>query len=210
MNRYAVYYKNSRTVVKAPSEHDAYQKVAVLFGIAPNHAHIACRAFFLREDHNENPATGVATTPNTMTKKKTTKKEDIGDKVARIIREDKAKKDVEKAAAKAGKPSLGERVEKAAKPNPAPKAKAEKPAAPPVKMSGLDAAAEVLRTYKKSMSAKEIVGLMKEDGLWSSEAKTPEATIYSAMLTEIKKKGEASRFAKDGSAFKFHKPELPA
>ena len=102
MNRYAVYYKTSRTVVRAATEHDAYQKVAVLFGIEPTHAHKACRASFLREDHNEKPATGVTTTPNTMSKKTTKKtskaKEDIGTKVARIIREDKAKKNAEKAS----------------------------------------------------------------------------------------------------------------
>lgn len=213
MNRYAIYYKTSRTVVKAPSEHEAYQKVAVLFGIDPTHAHKACRAFFLREDQNVNPATGVATTPNTMSKKKTakTKKEDIGTKVARIIREHKAKKAAEKAATKPTNPTLADRVEKAAAPKPAPKAKAERPAANPAKkLSGLDAAAQVLRTYNKAMTAKEVVGLMKEDGLWSSEAKTPEATIYSAMLTEIKKKGAASRFAKDGSAFRYQQPEVAA
>lgn len=209
MNRYAVYYKTSRTVVRAATEFDAYQKVAVLFGIEPTHAHKACRASFLREDHNENPATGVATTPNTMSKKKTakTKKEDIGTKVARIIREDKAKKAAEKAATKPAKPTLADRVEKAAAPKPAPKAKAEKAPAAPGKMSGMDAAAEVLRTYKKAMTAKEVVGLMKEDGLWSSDAKTPDATIYSAMLTEIKKKGKAARFAKDGPNFRYHQPE---
>ena len=199
MNRYAVYYKTSRTVVRAATEHDAYQKVAVLFGIEPTHAHKACRASFLREDHNEKPATGVATTPNTMSKKKPakTKKEDIGTKVARIIREDKAKKAAEKAATKPTKPTLADRVEKAAAPKPAPKAKAEMPAADPAKkLSGLDAAAEVLRTYKKPMTAKEVVGLMKEDGLWSSDAKTPEATIYAAMVTEIKKKGTEARFCK--------------
>ena len=211
MNRYAVYYKTSRTVVKAPSEHEAYQKVAVLFGIEPTHAHKACRAFFLREDQNVNPATGVATTPKNMAKKKTTKtkKEDIGDKVARIIREDKAKKAAEKAATKVAKPTLADRVEKAAAPKPAPKAKPVKAAtdAPAKPLSGLDAAAQVLKTYKKAMTAKDIVALMKEDGLWSSEAKTPEATIYSAMLTEVNKKGEQSRFKKDGPLFSYHEPK---
>lgn len=144
-----------------------------------------------------------------MAKKKTTKtkKEDIGDKVARIIREDKAKKAAEKAATKVAKPTLADRVEKAAAPKPAPKAKAENAPAEPGKMSGLDAAAQVLRTYKKAMTAKEVVGLMKEDGLWSSDAKTPEATIYSAMLTEVNKKGEQSRFKKDGPLFSYHEPK---
>lgn len=216
MNRYAVYYLNTRTVVKAATEGEAYQKVAVLFKIAPHHATTACRAFFLRENHNENPATGVATTPKNMAKKKTakTKKEDIGDKVARIIREDKAKKTAEKAASKSAKPSLAERVEKAAAPKRISKHEREhrvavsgSTAAPAKALSGLDAAAQVLKTYKKAMSAKEIVGLMKEDGLWSSEAKTPEATIYSAMLTEVNKKGEQSRFKKDGPLFSYHEPK---
>jgi hypothetical protein len=173
MNRYAVYYKNSRTVVKAPSEHEAYQKVAVLFGIAPTHAHIACRAFFLREDSNANPATGVATTPNTMSKKKTTKKaEDIGTKVARFIREDKAAK---KATASEGA------------------------------LSGLSAAALVLREAKEPMKAKDIVAAIAKRGLGTSlKGKTPDATLYSAMMTEYKKKGTASRFVKDGALFSFN------
>ena len=212
MNRYAVYYLNTRTVVKAATEGEAYQKVAVLFKIAPHHATTACRAFFLRSDHNENPATGVATTPKNMAKKKT-KKESAGAKAERIVREDSAKK-ATAAPKKKAAPSLGERVEKAAAPKRISKHEREhrvavsgSTAAPAKALSGLDAAAQVLKTYKKAMTAKEIVALMKEDGLWSSEAKTPEATIYSAMLTEIKKKGEQSRFKKDGPLFSYHEPK---
>ena len=202
MNRYAIDHSRGRVVLPAADPDQACAKMAKLYG--------AGRYEPIQLSTNVNPATGVATTPNTMSKKTSKAKEDIGTKVARIIREDKAKKTAEKAASKAAKPSLADRVEKAAAPKPAPKAKAEKAPAAPGKMSGLDAAAEVLRTYKKPMTAKEVVGLMKEDGLWSSDAKTPDATIYAAMLTEIKKKGAASRFAKEGSAFSYHQPEVAA
>lgn len=204
MNRYAVYYKNSRTVVKAPSEHEAYQKVAVLFGIEPTNAHKACRAFFLREDSNVNQATGVATTPNTMSKKNATKKaDDIGTKVARIARAQKAQKAEAKAAAKAAKPakpSLADRVEKVA----APKA-AKKAAASDGPLSGLSAAALVLREAKEPMKAKDIVAAIAKGGLGTNlKGKTPDATLYSAMMTEYKKKGKASRFIKDGALFSFN------
>jgi len=173
MNRYAVYYKNTRTVVKAPSEHDAYQKVAVLYRIAPHHAHIACRAFFLNEDQNVNPATGVATTPKTMSKKTMSKKTTT-----------------KKAPKAASKPTLGERLEKAAS---APK-KAPKPAKEG--MSGLDAAALVLREAQRPMSAKEIVAQIQERGLAPKlGGKTPHATIYAAIITEIAK-GTEPRFAR--------------
>jgi hypothetical protein len=37
---------------------------------------------------------------------------------------------------------------------------------------------------------------MLAKGLWKTKGKTPEATLYAAILREIQKKGEASRFAK--------------
>ena len=39
---------------------------------------------------------------------------------------------------------------------------------------------------------------MFENGYWKSEGKTPAATIYSAILREIQRKGDASRFRKTG------------
>jgi hypothetical protein len=66
------------------------------------------------------------------------------------------------------------------------------------KPSGLDAAAKVLAEAKEPLGAKEMVGQMLAKGLWRTGGKTPSATIYSAILREIRDKGDASRFAKAG------------
>lgn len=42
----------------------------------------------------------------------------------------------------------------------------------------------------------EMVKIMLEKGYWKTDGKTPAATIYSAILMEIKKKGDDSRFRK--------------
>lgn len=201
MNRYAVYYRTSRTVVKAATEHDAYQKVAVLFGIEPTHAHKACRAFFLREDHNVNPATGVATKTNDMSSLNKDGKKLPAGKALAEKRIAKAVKRAESASKRksAIKPTLGQRVEKVAEqPTKVDRKKEPKAASKP--MSGLDAAALILSEAKTGMTAKAIVEAIKERGLGSGlKGKTPHATIYAAMITEISKKGEKSRFAR-GSA----------
>ena len=64
------------------------------------------------------------------------------------------------------------------------------------KMSGLDAAAKVLAESATPLNAKQIIEQAGAKGYWISPAKTPWATIYSAMLTECAKKGAESRFAK--------------
>lgn len=142
----------------------------------------------------DNPPHEGHNTPNSMTtktKKTEMKPVDIGTKVARVARAIKAKK---KAAKAAKKPSLGERIEKvASKPTP----KANPAPAAEKAMSGLDAAALVLQEAGKAMNAKEIVAAIQGRGLAAGlKGKTPHATIYAAMITEIAKKGEASRFAK--------------
>ena len=77
-----------------------------------------------------------------------------------------------------------------AKKNPAePKAK---------KVSGLDAAAEVLKAKGEPMACKAIVDEMLAKGMWKTGGKTPSATIYSAMIREIDTKPGESRFAKTG------------
>jgi len=63
-------------------------------------------------------------------------------------------------------------------------------------MSGLDAAAKVLAEAGKPLNAKQIVEQAAAQGYWSSTAATPHATIYSAIITEIAKKGADSRFKK--------------
>jgi hypothetical protein len=54
----------------------------------------------------------------------------------------------------------------------------------------------VLRDAKEPMQVRAMVTAMKEKGLWSSDAATPWATLYSAILREITTKKEASRFKK--------------
>ena len=69
-------------------------------------------------------------------------------------------------------------------------------AAPGQRRSGLDAAARVLVEAKRPMSAKEIVEAAAAKGYWSSGAKTPDATVYAAIIREIAKKKRDARFVK--------------
>ncbi|MCR5414835.1 MAG: winged helix-turn-helix domain-containing protein [Kiritimatiellae bacterium] len=72
------------------------------------------------------------------------------------------------------------------------------PAEPAAKMSLMKAAAAILREGGGAMNTKELVRLAKERGLWvPGEGKTPEQTLYSAIVREIREKGAASRFKKD-------------
>jgi len=64
--------------------------------------------------------------------------------------------------------------------------------------SGLDAAAQVLNEAGEPMSCKAMVERMLADGLWHTSGKSPQATIYAALIREIAKKGDASRFRKTG------------
>ena len=62
--------------------------------------------------------------------------------------------------------------------------------------SGLDAAAKVLAEAKGPLSTKEMVERMLAKGLWKTGGKTPEATIYAAIIREIAAKGKDARFKK--------------
>jgi len=64
------------------------------------------------------------------------------------------------------------------------------------KPSGLDAAAKVLAEAGEPLSCKAIVERAFAAGYWRSEGKTPHATVYSAILREMQKKGEDARFRK--------------
>lgn len=67
----------------------------------------------------------------------------------------------------------------------------------PKRTSALAAAAEVLRTAGAPMRCKDLIAAMRDQGLWASpNGKTPEATLYSAILREIGKKADQSRFHK--------------
>ncbi len=67
------------------------------------------------------------------------------------------------------------------------------------KMGALDAAAIVLADAGKPMRSKDLIAEMAKRGLWTSPGgKTPEATLYAAILREIGAKGTAARFARAG------------
>ncbi len=67
------------------------------------------------------------------------------------------------------------------------------------KPSALDAAARVLAEEGRPMTCKEMIGAMAIKGYWSSPGgKTPDATLYSAILREIDTKGAGTRFVKVG------------
>lgn len=89
-------------------------------------------------------------------------------------------------------------------PAPAPSAKPER------KMSGLDAAAEVLQTAKecdvRALNIREIFEQIVARNLWTSTAPTPMATLTSAIVREIKVKGPESRFRRtERGKFEFAK-----
>ena len=90
--------------------------------------------------------------------------------------------------------SKGGKKPAAAKPAKAPKAPAE---AKVKKLSGLDAAAQVLASAKDPMNSKDLIKAMADQGRWSSPGgKTPHSTLYAAMLREITVKGKDARFKK--------------
>lgn len=65
------------------------------------------------------------------------------------------------------------------------------------RVSALDAAAQVLAASEVPMRAKEMIAAMEAKGLWRSPGgKTPEATLYAAIIREIAAKGTAARFKK--------------
>ena len=65
------------------------------------------------------------------------------------------------------------------------------------KLSAIDAAAKVLGESKEPMNTRAMIEAMAKKGYWTSPGgKTPHATLYSAILAEITKKGKESRFKK--------------
>jgi hypothetical protein len=87
-----------------------------------------------------------------------------------------------------GKKAKAPKTPKAPKPAKEPKAK---------RVSALDAAAQVLAASEIPMRAKEMIAAMEAKRLWTSPGgKTPEATLYAAIIREIAAKGTAARFKK--------------
>lgn len=106
-------------------------------------------------------------------------------------------KALDAAVAKLATPGLKATRKEAPKSEPKPGAKPEPKKAR--KMGALDAAAIVLADAGKPMRSKELIAEMAKRGLWTSPGgKTPEATLYAAILREIGAKGTAARFARAG------------
>jgi len=75
---------------------------------------------------------------------------------------------------------------------------AKKEAPKAKKMSGLDAAAKVLAEAKEPLNTRTMVERALAKGYWKTGGKTPAATIYAAILREMKTKGKDARFKKTG------------
>lgn len=72
-------------------------------------------------------------------------------------------------------------------------------AVPPKGLGLLSAAAAVLERSGEPMQVRAMIDEAKSQGLWTPKGgKTPEQTLYSAIVREIRDKGEASRFRKEG------------
>lgn len=63
-------------------------------------------------------------------------------------------------------------------------------------MSGLEAAAFILKQTGRPMRVKEIAEIAIREQLWGSEGATPWASIASSIIRDIAAKGEDSRFEK--------------
>ncbi|MCW5769696.1 MAG: winged helix-turn-helix domain-containing protein [Phycisphaeraceae bacterium] len=65
------------------------------------------------------------------------------------------------------------------------------------RISALDAAAKVLAESDRPLRAIDMIEVMHAKGLWTSPGgKTPEATLYAAIIREISAKGKDARFKK--------------
>jgi len=80
---------------------------------------------------------------------------------------------------------------------PAAKKQSAKKAGSAKRLSALDAAAKVLGEATEPMASKEMIETMATKGYWTSPGgKTPHATLYAAIIREIRTKGDDSRFVK--------------
>ena len=101
-------------------------------------------------------------------------------------------------------PAVEPQREQAAQPAPARTEAAQRRSAegaPPTdgkRLSLLDAAARILKAHGEPMTSGDIVREAVEGGVWTPRkgGKTPDRTLYAAMLREIAAKGSTSRFQK--------------
>ena len=64
-------------------------------------------------------------------------------------------------------------------------------------MSCLDAAAKLLSETGQPMTCQELIAALAAKSYWSSPAgKTPQATLYAALVREIRTKKDRARFRK--------------
>jgi hypothetical protein len=63
-------------------------------------------------------------------------------------------------------------------------------------ISGLDAAYKILSESGQPMNAKTITKIALEQGIWTPQGSTPDMTLSTALQSDVKKKGDQSRFAK--------------
>ena len=92
-------------------------------------------------------------------------------------------------------------------PSATPRRRAGRSEAKSQKRSALDAAAQVLQEAGTPLSCQEMITAMAEKGYWSSpQGRTPSATLYSAILRELKTKGAAARFRKTDRGRFAHNP----
>jgi hypothetical protein len=107
------------------------------------------------------------------------------------------RKDVAEKLAKPD-PELDAAVKAAEEGRRAKKAKAAKPKGER-KGGVLDAAVQVLKTASGGpLGCKEMVERMLAKGLWKTNGRTPQATLYAAIIREIAAKGKDARFHKTG------------
>jgi hypothetical protein len=106
-----------------------------------------------------------------------------------------AAKTRKRAAARGAKTPKATTPKQAAVTETAPAKAAAKPK--PKKLSALDAAAKVLAETGQAMTCAALIEAMAAKGYWTSPGgKTPSATLYSAILKELKTKGANARFKK--------------
>ena len=106
-----------------------------------------------------------------------------------------ADKTRKRAAARGAKTPKATTPKQAAVTETAPAKAAAKPK--PKKLSALDAAAKVLAETGQAMTCAALIEAMAAKGYWTSPGgKTPSATLYSAILKELKTKGAKARFKK--------------
>ena len=100
-----------------------------------------------------------------------------------------SKKATKKTASKKAAPKKAVSKKAATEKAAAKKTTAKKP-------SGLDAAVRVLTEAGEALNCKDIVDRALAKSYWQTNGKTPHATVYSAILREIQKKGSDARFTK--------------